>query len=157
MVARAPIKGRVFNNCPIALASCSQADKKESAAKDETVDGSIVKNPNTLTGATEKLPEITFEITEHDFGKIIEGEKKEYDFRFTNTGDAPLVISDVKASCGCTVPEWPKGVTKPGESDVIKVMYNSTGHPGEFNKGIVVTSNSYPNQTIIKILGVVFK
>ena len=117
----------------------------------------MVKNPNTLEEkGTQKLPELTFETMEHDFGKITEGSKVEYEFKFTNTGEAPLIISEVKASCGCTTPSWPKGVIKPGMSDIIKVEYNSTGRPGQFSKGIVVTSNTYPNQNILKISGVVF-
>ena len=89
--------------------------------------------------------------------RVTEGDKVEYDFRFTNTGEAPLIISEVKASCGCTTPDWPKSVIKAGESNAVKVVYNSKGHPGEFNKGIVVTANTYPNQTTLKITGVVFK
>ena len=138
------------------LSSCNHEEKKSVPANQNALSGDVVKNPNTLErNNTQKLPELTFETLEHDFAKISEGEKVEYDFKFTNTGEAPLIISDVKASCGCTSPSWPKGVIKPGSSDVIKVVYNSTGRPGQFNKGIVVTSNTYPNQTILKISGMV--
>ena len=141
----------------LVLSSCKQEEKKSVPANQNTLSGDIIKNPNTLEGDNkQKLPEITFETTEHDFGKIIEGDKVDYDFKFTNTGEAPLIISEVKASCGCTTPSWPKGVIKAGESNIIKVVYNSNGHPGTFSKGIVVTSNTYPNQTILKISGVVF-
>jgi hypothetical protein len=139
------------------LSSCKHEEKKSVPAGQNALNGDIVKNPNTLEGNNaEKLPELTFETLDHDFGKVTEGEKVEYDFKFTNTGEAPLIISEVKASCGCTTPFWPKGVIKPSGSDVIKVVYNSTGRPGQFSKGIVVTSNTYPNQTILKISGVVF-
>ena len=142
----------------ISFSSCKQEEKKSAPADQNSLNGGIIKNPNTLEGDNkQKLPELTFETLEHDFGKITEGEKVEYDFKFTNTGEAPLIISEVKASCGCTTPSWPKGVIKPGESDIIKVAYNSTGRPGNFSKGIVVTSNTYPNQNILKISGVVFK
>ena len=137
--------------------SCSQAVESNSGKKDSVLSGNLVQNPNTLSNSTAKLPELTFETTSHDFGKLKEGDEVEYDFRFTNTGEAPLLISEVKASCGCTTPDWPRGVIKAGESNVIKVVYNSKGHPGEFNKGIVVTANTYPNQTTLKISGVVFK
>ena len=140
------------------FSSCKHEEKKSVPANQNTLSGDIIKNPNTLEGDNnQKLPEITFETLEHDFGKIIEGDKVDYDFKFTNTGEAPLIISEVKASCGCTTPSWPKGVIKPGESDIIKVVYNSKGHPGTFSKGIVVTSNTYPNQIVLKISGVVFK
>jgi hypothetical protein len=140
------------------LFSCKQEEKKSAPTNQNSLNGDIIKNPNTLEGNnTQKLPEITFETLEHDFGKITEGDKVEYDFKFTNTGEAPLIISEVSASCGCTTPSWPKGVIKMNESDIIKVVYNSKGRPGTFSKGIVVTSNTYPNQTILKISGVVFK
>ncbi|MFI5134492.1 MAG: DUF1573 domain-containing protein [Chitinophagales bacterium] len=147
----------LFGVIALSFFSCKQTETKEAAKKDSVLSGDLIKNPNTLTGNEEKLPELTFETTSHDFGKLTEGDKVEYDFRFTNTGEAPLLISDVKASCGCTTPDWPKGVIKAGQSDVVKVVYNSQGHLGTFSKGIVVTANTYPNQTLLKITGVVFK
>lgn len=125
----------------------------------EKIDGDLVQNPASLSTDTSKnkVAVITFETMEHDFGKIKEGEKVTYDFTFTNTGDVPLLISAVKASCGCTTPEWPKGLISPGASEKIKVEYDSKGREGEFSKGIVVTANTYPNTTTIKISGVVFK
>ncbi len=146
----------LLTHAAISFAGCNQ-QKSNPAKNDHALTGNIVKNPNSLEGnKSQKLPELIFESLEHDFGKMKEGEKVEYDFRFTNTGEAPLIISDVKASCGCTTPSWPKGVIKQGGSDLIRVVYNSQGHPGQFSKGIVVTSNTYPNQTILKISGVVF-
>jgi hypothetical protein len=92
---------------------------QESATKDDQqVNGDIVQNPATLSGDTtgKKLPVVEFEVTDHDFGKVQEGDKVEFNFNFKNTGDAPLLISSVKASCGCTTPDWPKSLVKPGES-----------------------------------------
>ncbi|MBA2423376.1 MAG: DUF1573 domain-containing protein [Chitinophagales bacterium] len=125
----------------------------------EEINGNLVQNPATLTGDTtgKKFPVMSFETMEHDFGKMIEGDKVIYNFQFTNNGKAPLLISNVKASCGCTTPEWPKNIIQPGESSSIKVQYDSKGRPGEFSKGVVVTANTYPNNTTLKILGVVFK
>ena len=123
------------------------------------VTGALVQNPATLSEDTagKKFPEMTFETMEHDFGKVKEGDKVEFDFNFVNTGKAPLLISTVKASCGCTTPDWPKSLVQPGDSNKIKVEYNSKGREGEFSKGIVITANTYPNQTTLKISGVVFK
>jgi len=119
------------------LSSCKHEEKKPAPANQNALSGDMVKNPNTLEGNdTQKLPELTFETLDHDFAKITEGEKVEYDFKFTNTGEAPLIISEVKASCGCTTPFWPKGVIKPGSSDVIKVVYNSTGRPGQLARAL---------------------
>ncbi|MFW5706840.1 MAG: DUF1573 domain-containing protein, partial [Bacteroidota bacterium] len=64
---------------------------------------------------TKGNPAITFEKTSHDFGKIITGEKVAYAFRFTNTGDQPLVITGIRSGCGCTVGDYPKDPVKPGE------------------------------------------
>ncbi|MEO6166395.1 MAG: DUF1573 domain-containing protein [Chitinophagales bacterium] len=140
----------------MALISCQQSANQKNGEK---VDGSLVQNPATISGdtANQKVAEISFDTTEHDFGKIKEGDKVTFDFKFTNTGKVPLLISAVKASCGCTTPEWPKGLVQPGESDKIRVEYNSKGREGEFSKGIVVTANTYPNTMTIKISGVVFK
>lgn len=136
--------------------ACQQSEQR---ADSEKIDGGLVQNPATISGDTidQKVAIISFETMEHDFGKIKEGDKVTYDFKFTNTGEVPLLISAVKASCGCTTPEWPKGLIKPGESEKIRVAYDSKGREGEFNKGIVVTANTYPNTVTIKISGVVFK
>jgi hypothetical protein len=141
----------------LSVTSCRQESGGDEAGKVPSLSGDLVKNPNTLTGNEKKIPELTFETTRHDFGKIKEGEEVSFEFRLTNTGEAPLIISEVKATCGCTTPQWPKGIIKPGESDVIKVVYDSRGRPGEFSKGVVVSANTYPNQTVLTVSGVVFK
>jgi len=71
----------------------------------------------------------------------------ECEFRFTNTGDAPLLIQKPKSSCGCTVPSWPDKPILPGESDVIKVTYR-TNRAGNFNKKVTVTSNALKNSIV---------
>lgn len=78
----------------------------------------------------------------HDFEEIPEGEKYTHEFLFTNIGKSPLIIQGVKASCGCTTPDWPKDPILPGESASITATYNSKGRPGPFNKGITITSNA---------------
>lgn len=136
--------------------ACNSSGSKKN---ESSVNGKLVQNPATLSAdsSAAKVAVMTFETMEHDFGKIKEGDKVTYDFKFTNTGEVPLLISAVKASCGCTTPEWPKNLIQPGASDKIKVEYNSKGREGEFNKGILITANTYPNTTTIKISGVVFK
>jgi len=85
----------------------------------------------------------------HDFGKIKEGVMAEYKFVFTNKGDQPIVISRVQASCGCTTPEWSKEPILRGQTGEIKVVYNSKGRPGAFNKSIHIYSNAAePDKTI---------
>ncbi|MBR3409096.1 MAG: DUF1573 domain-containing protein [Paludibacteraceae bacterium] len=88
-------------------------------------------------------PKITFEKTEHDFGKINEADGRVTTiFNFRNEGMAPLVLSNVRASCGCTTPNWTKEPINPGETGQITVTYNPNGRPGRFQKTITVTSNA---------------
>ena len=84
---------------------------------------------------------IQFSETSHDFGTIDEGTRATYEFEFSNTGDSNLILNNVQASCGCTVPTWPRQPIKPGEKNKITVVYNSAGRPGDFHKSITVTTN----------------
>lgn len=115
---------------------------------------------NAAKPAKEKEPEVkpegplpTFSFAEetHDFGNINEGDVVEHIFKFTNTGEAPLIISSAKGSCGCTVPEWPKEPIGVGEEGEIKVKFNSRKKPGTQNKTVTITANTFPTQTRIKI------
>lgn len=99
---------------------------------------------------------IDFENVEHDFGKIPYQGNAEYDFVFKNTGNQPLVLQNVKSTCGCTVPEWPKEPIAPGESAKIKVRYN-TRIAGSFAKGITVYSNAENPTVQLRIKGEVEK
>ena len=90
---------------------------------------------------------ITFEKDTHDFGKIEKDGLANYDFVFTNTGDSTLVISGVRASCGCTTPTWTRTPVQPGESGTITVKYTTTSRVGTFNKSVTVTSNSNPGES----------
>ena len=97
--------------------------------------------------------EITFEKDIHDFGTFEQHGNGLYEFKFTNTGDAPLIISNSKGSCGCTVPIWPKAPIAPGASEVIKVKYD-TKRIGAFNKSVTITSNAKTDATkVIRIKG----
>jgi len=90
------------------------------------------------------LPKFTFEKEIHDFGEIEEGEVVNHVFTFKNSGEAPLVIESAKASCGCTVPRWPKKPIPAGGSGEIEVSFNSKGKPGVQNKTVTITANTYP-------------
>jgi hypothetical protein len=89
-----------------------------------------------------KYPVMTFENTEHDFGKINAGDKVTYNFKFKNTGEADLIIANAKGSCGCTVPEYPKEPLKPGEEAEIKVSFNSAGKHGSQTKSVILDTNT---------------
>ncbi|MES2795210.1 MAG: DUF1573 domain-containing protein [Bacteroidota bacterium] len=85
---------------------------------------------------------ITFKKVTHDFGKVKEGEKAVYTYEFTNTGDAPIVISNAQPSCGCTTPSWTKTAVLPGKTGSVTASFDSSGKPGAFNKNVTVTSNA---------------
>jgi len=104
-------------------------------------------------GSASGAPVMKFEKESHDFGKIKTGDKTTYDFKFTNTGNAPLIITDAVATCGCTKPEWPKTPVKPGENGVIHVTFNSIGKKGLQDKMITVTANTKPPQNMVHLIG----
>ena len=89
----------------------------------------------------------------YNFGKVSDGEKIEYSYRFRNTGKNPLIVSSAVASCGCTVPEKPEEPIKPGETGFLKVVFNSKGRVGEVHKEITVTSNAYPQFPVLELTG----
>lgn len=94
---------------------------------------------------------IKFDEIVHNFGTFDESKGKvTCEFKFTNTGSAPLVLQEVKASCGCTTPEWTKTPVAPGKTGVVKATYNATGRPGAFNKTITVKSNAGETKLTIK-------
>src|SRR5690606_17405544 len=97
---------------------------------------------NTQEKAASNGPVITFEESSKDFGDITQGDKVEHVFKLENTGKAPLVISNVAATCGCTVPSWPKEPIAPGKTAEIKVSFNSAGKMGKQNSVVRIYSNA---------------
>jgi len=80
----------------------------------------------------------------YNFGKVMDGEKVEYNYRFKNTGTKPLVIVNAVASCGCTVPQKPERPVLPGEIGFIKVVFDSKSRVGTVHKSVTITSNAHP-------------
>lgn len=99
---------------------------------------------------------LKFDKLVHDFGELTQGDKAEVDFTFTNTGDAPLLLSSVKSSCGCTIPTWSKDPILPGQKGSIKVKYDSN-RIGQINKQITVESNATNGVVYLKIAGNISK
>lgn len=87
-------------------------------------------------------PVISFEEDRFDFGDIYQGDKVEHVFEFENTGNEPLIITNVQTTCGCTAPEWPRDPVAPGQSAKIKVVFNSAGKIGRQNKVVTIVSNA---------------
>ncbi|MEM7109671.1 MAG: DUF1573 domain-containing protein [Bacteroidota bacterium] len=101
------------------------------------------------------LPTFEFEEMEYDFGTINEGDVVEHIFKFTNTGDAPLIIQSARGSCGCTVPEYPREPIGIGESGEMLVKFNSKGKPNVQNKTVTITANTWPKTTTLRIKSMV--
>lgn len=113
------------------------------------VSDALAQQPAPVTGGAQ----ITFEKEVHDFGELKQHGDASTEFAFTNTGTEPLIISNAKGSCGCTVPEWPREPIAPGETAVIKVKYDSK-RVGPINKSVTITSNATNAPTsVIRIRG----
>ena len=97
---------------------------------------------NTVAEMPANGPVIKFTEQTHNYGTIQKGGDGNCEFTFTNEGNEPLILSNVKASCGCTVPTWTKEPIMPGKTGTIKVRYNTNGAVGRFEKTITVTSNA---------------
>lgn len=113
----------------------------------------LVTSPKSASENSDKQAVIKFEKEEHDFGTLLQGEVVTYLFHFTNTGDAPLIISEVGSSCGCTVGDYPREPIAPGKSGAIKVTYDSAGHHGFQSRILTVMSNTNPAKTTLRIKG----
>jgi hypothetical protein len=108
----------------------------------------------TTSIAQSNKAQIQFQKTVHNFGTINEADgEKFYSFKFKNGGKAPLIINNVKASCGCTTPEWTKAPIGPGKEGFIKVSFDPKNRPGPFNKSITITSNAEESSKILYIKG----
>ena len=105
---------------------------------------------------TEKVdgPGIKFEQTGHDYGTIEQGANGNCEFEFVNNGTEPLILSDVRSSCGCTVPSWPREPIMPGKKSAIKVHYD-TNRVGGISKSITVSTNGNPDRVVLSIRGTV--
>jgi len=98
---------------------------------------------------------IEFDTKNYDFGTVNEGDVVEGVFKVANKGKTDLIITDASASCGCTVPEWPKEAIKPGDSAEIKFSFNSRGRTGKQSKTITLQTNTANVKEIVRISGTV--
>ena len=111
----------------------------------------LVTSPKSAQNPSDVKPVIQFEKTEFDFGKILQGEVVSYTFHFTNAGNAPLIITSLDKSCGCTTGDFPKQPIDPGKGGDIKVTYDSKGHFGFQSRTVVVNANTVPSQTTLRV------
>jgi hypothetical protein len=133
----------------LALVSCN------SSSDEKTITTDLVNSPLTANSNAEKVltPNIEMLETSYNFGEIQQGESVTHDFILKNTGEADLIISAAKGSCGCTVPEWPKTPIAKGEEVTIKVTFNSAGKSGKQNKTVTLVTNAIPNTKVLTING----
>ncbi len=145
--------------------SAAKDAARESLATTRTTSNTVTP-PATATQAAPPVPvgpltSITFDEDTYDFGEVMEGEKVVHVYKFTNTGNEPLVIEDAKGSCGCTVPEWPREPIAVGESGEIRVQFDSKGKGkvggGPQAKKVTITANTDPANTFLNIKGIVNK
>lgn len=109
---------------------------------------SIAKAQNNNPNA----PVFKFNEEVHEFGNIAEGPEAQIDFIFTNVGKEPLIIMQCNASCGCTIPDWPKEPILPGQKGTIKVKYTTKDRVGSFNKTIFIRSNAKSDKERFEII-----
>lgn len=143
------------------MLSCENNEKNEKKVEEirlgrELTPSEIIRNPLGEQGLdTSRVSKITFSETVISFGRIKEGEIVEKSFEFSNSGKVPLHILDVYGTCGCTVPEWPRGMIEPGRGGSIKVKFNSEGKTNEQRKLITVVANTFPVETLLYLDGIV--
>ena len=132
--------------CLVAFTSC----KEDATSKIKAENVTQAAERDAVAG---DFPVITFDKKEHDFGEIENGTPVETVFNYTNTGNAPLVITDIKSTCGCTVPQdWSKEPLTPGSSSKFTVKFNGKGSPGSStSKTVTVTANTEAGTETVKI------
>lgn len=150
----------VFAGCRDRAAEKRIAELESRLAQIEGNSGAVATPAATPVATPEEKPEgplpaFTFVTTDHDFGTIKEGEKVEYTYQFTNTGEAPLIIQNAQPSCGCTVPNWSKEPIPVGGTGFVKAEFDSNGKPNIQNKTITVTANTWPKVTTLRFKAMV--
>lgn len=134
----------------VTIISCNNDSKK--------ISPELIENPATAGQQNQqtKVPEFTFKETKFHFGEVNEGDQLTHVFKFENSGQADLVISDVASTCGCTVAGYSKDPVKPGHSGEIEVTFDTKGRTGMQSKTITVLANTIPATKVLTISAEVF-
>lgn len=136
--------------CMVAFTSCK--DDAAAKVKSENVAEAAKRDANSGS-----FPSIQFDKVEHDFGTIENGTPVETIFKYTNTGESMLVVSNIKSTCGCTVPSnWTKEVA-PGETGEFSVKFNGKGNGNQVTKTVTLTTNTEKGKETVKIKAFVEK
>jgi len=132
----------------VVFAMFSCGDSASSRVKEENVESAKAR----VAEAQKGFPVMTFDKTKHDFGDMIEGDVEETTFKFKNTGKTALIITNARATCGCTIPNYPSKPIQVGEEGEIKVKFNSRGKHGKQNKQITLTTNTESGKDFVYVL-----
>ncbi len=142
-------------SCQSAGATQEKALQEIKTASKDISNAEIIRNPVTANNPVDTInvAKMSFEQAKFKYGEVEEGTIVTHDFSFTNTGKAPLIISNAKSTCGCTVPEWPKEPIAVGETGVINVRFDTKGKKKYNTKPIFITANTHPAETTILLIG----
>jgi hypothetical protein len=147
-----PLKFALFSLVLSVFAvSCQSNDG--GAAQSNTPDAAAQPSDQSYDAPIGPTTTVTFDESQISFGTIPEGEVVNQVFTFKNTGTEPLILSDARGSCGCTVPAWPKEPIAPGETGEITVQFNSAAKKGKRSQKVTITANTNPPQTFIYLTG----
>lgn len=145
------------------LVNCQSGNKDVRQEARQNIEGTGAvqpTNPADPAAANTAVPAPTgptttmeFAETTFDFGTVKDGEMVSHTYKFKNTGSEPLILSDAKGSCGCTVPKWPREPIAPGGSGEIIVEFNSKGKGGKRNQKVTLTANTNPPQSFLYLTG----
>ncbi|MBX2972615.1 MAG: DUF1573 domain-containing protein [Flavobacteriales bacterium] len=136
----------------LAFTSCRLTDHRENDPAEITTDAVQFPSSGYRNVDQDDLPKMEFTTTHVDFGRIVQGAKVETSYTFKNTGGSPLVISDVRGSCGCTVgKDWPKEPVPPGGKATISVSFDSEGRNGRQDKTVTVVANTVPPSNVLTL------
>ena len=134
----------------VTLTECNSSNASAKINKDN-----LESAKNRDSAIKQGAASISFDKSEYDFGTVDEGEIVETTFKVTNSGQTDLVIIDARVTCGCTVPVWPKEPIKPGETEDIKVKFNTSGKPNRQQKNITLITNTESGREVLTLKGMV--
>jgi hypothetical protein len=144
----------------VAISCKNDTSKKDNGLQEVRIDGKtsnadIVRMPVSAEqqGDQGTGPKLEFEKKEYDFGSVTEGVPVKFTYKFKNVGNAPLLITDIHTTCGCTVPTWNKNPIPVGASDEIKVAFDTSDKLNQQSKKITVIANTYPSETELILKG----
>lgn len=138
----------------VALVACQEEGASEEAAAEAPAATTVAAPAAGNAGATASTTTVEWANTVHDFGEITQNNPVTHTFKVTNTGEEPLKITNVKASCGCTATDYTKEAIPPGGEGFVQARYNAAA-PGVFNKSVTVTYNAANQRELLRLKGTV--